>query len=215
MKFLLLLTGLTGLACYVAGLYLYFKNDAEHKKKSNIWLILGALLMIAGFFCFGYSVHNKIDKTSVVLVIVFVPISFYKIWRGDSKWVGASIIFILLILFYSFGSKLPPVTLDNGIIKMEGKYGGVFNVSEIQSIDIISVIPRTGAREGGGSLTTTIGNFNMQNESKRAKLRIYRNKPPYIKIRMSDNRLFIFNFKEPEKTVEFYDELNALRVIHF
>jgi hypothetical protein len=52
-----------------------------------------------------------------------------------------------------------------------------------------------------------IGNFTLANESKTVLLLIYTDKPPYIMLRMNDNRLFMFNFKEPDKTVEFYQHV--------
>jgi len=91
---------------------------------------------------------------------------------------------------------------------MGGRFGCSFNVSAIQSIDTASVYPRVGIQRGGAGLPAiSFGNYALENERKTAKLCIYRNKPPYIMIRMNDNSLFILNFKEPDKTIEFYNQL--------
>ena len=206
MKFLLLFIGLV---CCIAGLF-FIKNDEQ--KKQSIWLTLvGGFLIIANCFYLWYSVANKIEIVSVIVVIIFVIIFIAIYYRGKDKnleWGFASSIIIALILFMTFGGKLPSVTLDNGVIKMGGNYGGVFKVSDIQSVDTVSVIPRVGMkRHGAGLPTSSIGNYALANESKTAKLCIYRYNPPYIMIRMNDNSLFIFNFSKPDETVEFYNQL--------
>jgi hypothetical protein len=92
---------------------------------------------------------------------------------------------------------------------MKGKYGSTFKISDIQSADTVSVIPRIIRRgKGGNPPHVHYGNFDLANE-KNAKLCIYLNNPPYIKIRMNDNSLFILNFKKPDETIEFYNQLKT------
>ena len=208
MKFLLLSIGLV---FYIAGLFLFIKElikNGEQYKKSSRLLLVGIFLILANCFYLWYSV----DKQSIFLIITFAIIfigTAFLFYKDDiSKWAISSFIIIGLILWLTYGGKLAPVTLDNGVIKMEGSFGRFFYVSDILSIDTISIAPKTvGTREGGGTLTTALGNYHLENESKMAKFRIYKNNPPYIKIRMNDNSLFILNFKEPEKTVEFYNQI--------
>ena len=207
MKLLLLFIGI---ACYIAGLFFLFLKDGDKQEKKGSQLMLaGALLMIANCFYFVYSISNKIEMWLVVVVILFTILTaaaYY--YKEKPEWSVFSTFFIAIVLHLTFGGKLAPVTLDNGVIKMEGHYGRFFNVSDIQSIDTVSIMPKTvGTREGGKTLTTLIGNYHLENESKMAKLRFYRYKPPYIKIRMNNNSLFIFNFKEPDETVAFYNRI--------
>ena len=213
MKFMLLFIGLV---CYVTGLFL-MKGD-EQKKKGK-WLILtGGLLVIANCFYLWYMVNNKIEMSSIVvvsgLIIIFIVVTVFS--RDNKFKLGfSSFILLALTLLMTFGGKLPPITLDNGVIKMGGRYGGNFKVSAIQSVDTVSVYPKVGVRSRGAGLpASSIGNFALENEKQTAKLCLYRGNPPYIKIRMNDNSLFILNFKEPEQTVEFYDRLkNVLNSI--
>ena len=211
MKFLLLFIGLV---CCIAGLCL-IKND-EQKKKSKWFILVGGLLIIANGFYLRYSVHNKIEISNIVVAIFCIifliigTILYYKKWCDNLQW-GFSSFIILALMFLPFGGKLPSVTLDNNVIEMSGKYGGSFNVSDIQSVDTVSIYPKPLYRRGGANgQVIHYGNFEMQHEKKLAKLCIYLNNPPYIKIRMNDNSLFLLNFKEPEKTVKFYDELKNI-----
>ena len=212
MKFLLFPIGL---ACCIVGLF--FRKDAERKIKSNIWIALGASLILVNL---GY-LWGKI--VGIILAVTYVGYTIY--YKGEKyfnsedlhddnlKWGGYTIVFIVLILFFSLGGRnLPSVTFDNDVIRMGGSFGRSFNISDIKLVDIASVYPRIGYRRGGSAMNGTfIGNFEMENENMMAKLCIYRDNPPYIKIRMNDNSLFILNFKEPDKTIEFYQQLkNAL-----
>lgn len=174
-------------------------------------MIAGGLLIIANCFYFWYSVYNKIEIASIVIVsfiaIIFI-IFFIVDPHNEFQLVGGSLSILALMLFITFGGKLPSVTLDSDVIKMGGSFGGSFKVSAIQSIDTVNVYPRVGIRSNGaGFPASSYGNFALEKESKTAKLCIYKNNPPYIKIRMNDNSLFILNFKEPEKTVEFYNQI--------
>ena len=100
--------------------------------------------------------------------------------------------------------------LTNDIIRIDGRFGGDFNVSDMQSIDTVIIYPKVGLMHGGNGMPGVyIGNFGLANEEKIAKLYIHRKNPPYIKIRMNDNRLLLINFKTPDKTVEFFNQLNT------
>ena len=116
-------------------------------------------------------------------------------------------IIVVIFIIYLFARPLATITLDDGIINMSGYLGGIFKVSEIQSVDTVSVYPKIITQRGGRCLGICEGNFGLKNEKQTAKLCLYRNKPPYINIRMRDNSLFILNFKEKDKTMEFYRQL--------
>ena len=211
MKFLL---PIAGLICYIAGLYLYYTKNAEHGKKSSLLMVAGFFIMIVNMFCFWYSVNNNMGKEGfkfliipvAVFIIIFITILFEN---NESNVGGGSFIIIAIILIFTYGAtKLPSVTLNNGVIEMSGKYGGSFEISAIQSVDTVSVYSRIIRRRSGNNAPILhYGNFDMQNEKQQVKLRILFNNPPYIKIRMNDNSLFLFNFKEPDETVEFYNKI--------
>ena len=211
MKFLL---PTAGLVCYIAGLYVYFTENAEQEKKGKLLMLAGFFLIIANMFCFWYSVNNKMDKDgfmSLIIPVAVFIITFITIFfeNNELKVASGSFIIIAIILIITYGiAKLPSVTLNDDVIEMGGKYGGSFEISAIQSVDTVSVFSRIIRRKSGNnSPVIHYGNFDMQNEKQQVKLRILFNNPPYIKIRMNDNSLFLFNFKEPDETVEFYNKI--------
>ena len=123
-----------------------------------------------------------------------------------------AIVLFAIGLFMIYIMTFPTITLDNGIIRITGRYGGEFNLSDIQSVDTVKSYPKIVSMQRGSSgfLDSYIGSFRVTNEDKTAKLYIYRKQPPYIKIRMKDNSLLLFNFKkQPDKTVEFYNQLKT------
>jgi hypothetical protein len=124
------------------------------------------------------------------------------------KWVVFAMILLSPILFGAYLAKLPTVTLDNDVIHIGGRFGDTFKISEIQSVDTVSVYPKIERMLGGSGLfISNIGNFKLENEEETAKLCFYRNKPPIIKIRMNNNGLLLLNFNESDKTIEFYRQL--------
>jgi len=204
MKFLLLFIGLV---CYIAGVYLSFTKDLKKEEKGRWLVITGCLLIFANCFYLWYRVNNKIEMGIIIIIIILFIAALYYRHDNSFRYVFGTLVVITLTLCITFW-KLPSVMLNNDIIKMGGRHGGNFNVSNIQLVDTVSVYPRVGIMRGGAVLPASIvGNFALENERQTAKLCLYKNNPPYIMIRMNDNSLFIFNFKEPDKTVEFYDKL--------
>ena len=208
MKFLLLPIGL---ACCIVGFFL--RKNPERKITSRIWLALGASLMLVNFSYLWLGIIRTILVIALIIYTIYYKGEKYfnseDLGNDNLKWGGSSIAIIAVILFFSFaGKNLPTVTMDSDAIKMGGQFGRIFNISEIRSVDTVGVYPRVGFRRGGSAFYPTyFGNFEMENERMMAKLCIYRDNPPYIKIRMNDNSLFILNFKEPDKTIEFYQQL--------
>ena len=208
MKFLLFPIGL---ACCIVGLFL--RKDAKRIIASNIWLTVGASLIIVNLSYLWLGNFRTILVIALVVNTIYLKGEKYfnskKLEDDNLKWVGSSIAIIAVILYFSFaGKNLPTVTMDNDAIKMRGQYGRIFKVSDIRSVDTVSVYPRVGLRRGGSAFYSTyFGNFEMENEKMIAKLCLYRDNPPYIKIRMNDNSLFILNFKKPDKTMDFFNQL--------
>jgi len=162
MKFLLLLTGL---ACCGVGFY------AERKKTGNIWLSIGISLIVINF---SYLLLGPAQAIMVVLLLLlflmyrgrldFFDKDFWDIDFSEEQEVGlvfASIIMIAII-FYATYTENQPITLKDNVIEMKGGYGGTFKISEIYSVDTLSVIQTAGMRRKGKSGNPPgfrIGNF--------------------------------------------------------
>ena len=220
MKFLLLIIGL--FSC-IAGIFL--KQDAIRKKEGKFWIVSGCLLILVNFIFLLLKIRSSVVFAVSILAIVVISGTIkFKDYRPKFlmltdrqnnilKW---SCFFSIMFLFGWFminAAIVPKITLENGIIHMGGIFGGDFKFSNIQSVDTVCVYPRVGFRHSGSGFPgISVGNYDLANENMPAKLCIYRNNPPYIKIRMNDNRLLLFNFNKPERTLEFYSQLqNTLK----
>jgi hypothetical protein len=211
-SFLLLAVGL--IFCITGFL---FRRDEQRRSQGKFCLITGAVSALAGlvFMLLGIKTGMMITVFTVTFVMVAVwgtlNMKNIPIKSNVVKWTVFVVILLAPVLLGVYAAQLPPVTLDNGIIRMGGQFGGDFPVSDIQSIDTVAVYPKVGIMRGGsGFFVSYIGNFDVANEEKTAKLCFYRNKPPFISIRMKDNRLLLLNFYEPEKTIDFYRQLKDI-----
>jgi hypothetical protein len=215
MKFLLLFIGL---GCIIA--YFWSRKDAN-KKLMKFFIISGVLLI---FFDLIFLFLNLEIGFSMLIITITIVMSFvwYAVRLKDARPLSKnltakqnnilrySLFYIFIIAFISFfySASFPSVKLEHAAIYLGGGFGGNFKIADIQSLDTISVYPKIGIRLGGFSgFGLSVGNFSLKNEKKTAKLYFWKNIPPYISIRMKDSRLFILNFRNPDKTVEFYNQI--------
>ena len=199
--------------------------------KAYILLILGILFIIAGIFLKKNKNHQQFSIISGTLLVIinilllicdiklswfliftlclyllpFIGICIYKRLRGIML-ISFIIVMCFPVGFIAFMLKMPEVNLNEQSIFVNGKFGADIKLMDIATVDTVSVYPKLTVKRGGGALLNIIyGNYDMENEG-RGKLYIY-NKPPYVRIRLKDNTLLFINFKEKDKTVEFYNKL--------
>ena len=213
---------IAGVFFILAGIF--FKKNVPSKKYGLVGIISGVLIM---FFYFIYLLLDVkpaiILQIVIILCVLSVINSATTVQQNKSisenptdrqyyifKWCPFSFYFLPIMFLFVFTARFPPVKIDNGIIRMGGAFGGKFAISEIKTVDTVSFYPKVKFMlGGGGSFNFREGNFKLQDEEKTAKLNVWKNNPPYIAIRMNDNRLFLLNFKKPDKTVEFYNQLKT------
>ena len=207
---------IVGLSLSIAGV-LFIKK--AKKRAGWFYLISGVPLMLIFLIYLLLRTKMAIPVQIILIVCILIfttikdspPVSKKMTDKQDNifKWSQFSVLYLVFLsIFLPLPKRLPPVTMDNGIIRMGGVFGGNFNIHEIQSVDTVQFFPKVILRAfGKGSAGIGVGDFKLQGEEKLAKLNIRTNKPPYISIRMNDNRLFLFNLKRPDETVEFYKQI--------
>ena len=210
---------IAGLSLSIAGIF--FLKSACKKESGRDYIISGSLLLAL------YLLYFLLDVTPAIIMQIIIIISMgavivipqrmrdYKMQYKDLtgrqhkilKWAILSPLFIV-ISFVCYPPAFPSILLDKGVIRMGGFYGGYFKISEIQSVDTIQLYPKPKFKSrGSGGWGLIIGNYKLQDEMKLAKFHIKPNCPPYISIRMNDNRLFLLNFKKSDETAAFYNQL--------
>jgi hypothetical protein len=211
---------IVGLVFGITGVFLYIRH--ARKKYGLVCIISGVSLICFYFIAFILDVKVWIIF-QIVLIGIILAIANHSTTIKDSKpiskktskgqnyilnWHILPSLTIPFVFFLFFPMELPAVKMGNGVIHMSGVFGGDFLVSNIQSVDTVNFYSKpTFKIFGMWGFGLKIGDFKLRDEKNNVKLNIKKNNPPYIKIKMNDNRLFLLNFEKPDETVEFYNQL--------
>ena len=210
---------LIGLSFSIAGIFLI--KNARKRKTGWICIISGVWLMVFYLVYFLLDVKPHIMMQIFLLIMVWAityesvknrnPLFKKPIDRQDNNinWRLFTFGFVIVTAVFIIPARFPTVKMKNDVIRMGGFFGGNFKISDIQSVDTVRVFPNVLLQYGGSGAGSLKGNYKLKDEQRLAKLHIITNNPPYIAIRMNDNRLFLFNFKKPEETVEFYKKIKS------
>lgn len=107
---------------------------------------------------------------------------------------------------WDFG-KINVIKNENIISIKAPLYNYEFNTADIESISLVDNLPSGGLKTNGvGTAMYSIGNFNINGYGP-SKMYIYRNKPPYIIVKLKSNYLFI-NGQTSQETNVYYELLN-------
>jgi hypothetical protein len=205
--------------------------------KTYILLIIGILSLFVGIFHKKNKMHKQFLMISgAILIIINIMLIIFNIKLGwfliftlclylslvigicvYKELRGLILLFFVLFMvglpvgFIFYMARMPVVSLNEQSISVSGEFGCDIKLTEIATVDTVSVYPKLTAKRGGGAFMKIInGSFDMENEG-RGNLYIY-NEPPYIRIVLNNNELMFINFKEKDKTIEFYNELiNKIR----
>lgn len=84
-------------------------------------------------------------------------------------------------------------------------YSARFPVSGIQDLSLVEDIPRGSKTSGEATYKALRGMFRLEGIGK-ARLFVYRNNPPYIRIQLENETIF-YNEEDPELTKKVYEQL--------
>ncbi len=80
-----------------------------------------------------------------------------------------------------------------------------FKIEDMESVKLLDDI-NIESRSGVGTLTYVRGTCKIEGEKEKARVYIYKNKSPYIRIQFKDG-LLIYNDKNSDETKETYEKL--------
>lgn len=228
---------LIGILFLLIGFLLYLVSKQHDKsisissiqRKQSFFFIISALV----FFLVNtfYVAHNIQGLTAIsffvsifISLLIFIILtlkwskihtSYISITKGTGllKWTFIVLIIIAPIYFAKKASKVPAIYIDssNENIVIAGRYGCIISLDKIATIDTVTIIPKVGSmHSGSGFFISYIGTFELEGEGK-GKLFIYRENPPYLKIRLNDSSFLYVNFKNSTETYNFYNDLMSRR----
>jgi hypothetical protein len=111
----------------------------------------------------------------------------------------------IIILFTFYENQDTKITLQKDNIKISGLYGGKITYENISQVDTISRIPSIKMRTNGYSFGKVCkGNFRLS-EVGNAKLFINFSQTTFIQLKLKNNTLYYFNFKDRKKTIDLFE----------
>lgn len=135
-------------------------------------------------------------------------------WRRRMRFISALVVALVVALIlgqmYLHGQP-PSIELGNGRMSVgSGFYGADIPLEEVQSVQLLDVLPRIQARTNGYAAGGVLrGHFRLETWGS-GKLFINRNRPPYVAVRTRDRAFVIVNFDDAGRTRELYSRLRAM-----
>lgn len=136
--------------------------------------------------------------------------SYYKRNQVFKKYVFVIVIFIPIISF-SIATLMPEIKISDDKLVINGMYGITKTMNELVTIDMVNQLPEIKSTDDGISMfKISKGSFLINNDEK-AKMFVFKAKPPYIYIEYKRANKLYLNFKNTEDTRKFYRELRVAK----
>lgn len=119
------------------------------------------------------------------------------------------VIALVLFLMMNGDSKVSPVEVKDGSLKISGSFGVTVPVSEITALEMKDTLPAISRKTNGSGLGKVFkGEFTLAGDIK-SRLYVDASKPPFVSF-MQGGLVFYVNCDTPEKTQALYDQLKPL-----
>ncbi|NLN84363.1 MAG: DUF3784 domain-containing protein [Firmicutes bacterium] len=116
-----------------------------------------------------------------------------------------TLLFVGVLLFYSY-QPVKANILDEGI-KIEGMYGGLYQWSSIETVELKDSLPNITRRTNGASVGAKLKGHFSTTEYGGVKLLLDKNVKEFIYLQ-TDRGLVIFNLTDAEATKQIYKQIN-------
>lgn len=188
------------------------------KLMGNFMFILGSIIFASGILTkLGYKdmstyLYLLIIPATIILIIKAQKFDHNRVSKKEKKGGATAIIGIILVtLLLVSGLLLVGVIESKVVINPEeiiisGMYKRTIDRDDIRVITLQDHIPKILRKVNGFNFGYTLkGNFKLEDIGL-ANIYIQENVSPYIVIK-TDERSYIINFKDPEKTKILFEEL--------
>jgi len=209
----------------ISGYNLMSKKQKENvdieklgKLMGNFMFLLAFIISISVFFqSLGYKnltlmLLLLILPCTIILIIMAQKYDHNKTRNKNRKnefIVAMAVLLTSLVLISGVlivGIIEPKVEVNSENIIISGLYKRTIKTTEIEGISLEENIPKVLNKVNGFDWGYTLrGSFNLEGIGQ-ANIYIQENQSPYIVIN-TENRLYIINYKDPEKTINLYNKL--------
>jgi hypothetical protein len=195
----------------IVGLSTYMRNS----------LIIIGLSIIAGYYLFkwiGFAVIA--DAMILIVTLIGVLVMVINAQRFDKNkdkakrvkltYVILGLVAVFVIGLFTYGYLPSKAVISDNKIKFSGMYGIELNVTDIEYVELLDMIPDVKTRTNGfSSGLVKKGFFNLDNFGK-TRLLISSNKSPYLIITKNNSDKIIVNFKDKTETKKLFGEIKTL-----
>ncbi|GFN31471.1 DUF5808 domain-containing protein [Paenibacillus xylaniclasticus] len=166
----------------------------------------------------GFTYHNPHDRALFVEKRVGVGLTINtgtlagKIIAGGLIGIlaGTIIVVSFLLIRSELTSPVLTLTADRQVEINYPMYNYDFPISAIEQLDLVDEVPIGVKTSGEATARASRGKFSLSGLGS-TRLYIYKNNPPYIRIKLSNTYIF-FNDQDPEQTKRIYEQLkNSLQ----
>lgn len=209
----------------ISGYNLMSKNQKENvdikalgNLMGNFMFLFAVIMGLSGFLQMqGYKTIALITILSLIPIVIGMIIKaqkydhnkIYKKGKKKDYILAIGLISLSLIIISGFlivGILEPKVVIESDKIIISGQYKRSIDNSDIKEISLVDNIPKILSKINGFDFGYILrGSFDLE-EIGPTNLYIQENQSPFIFI-TTDDRTFIINYKDPEKTKALYEEI--------
>lgn len=192
--------------------------DGLGKLMGNFLFLMSFILLFSGGMDFlAYKLASLISMMTIMPLTIVLIIMAQKYDHNHKKKrektgliaiISVAFgIFVLVSGFLIVATLNPKVELSAEKIEVSGLYKRDISIVDIKSVSLEETMPRVVSKTNGMDVGYSLrGSFKLEGEDNNSTLFVQQNNPPFIHIR-TDDRLYIINFKERERTTELYKKI--------
>ncbi|MBH5320943.1 hypothetical protein I6N90_24460 [Paenibacillus sp. GSMTC-2017] len=161
----------------------------------------------------GFTYHNPNDKSLFVTKRIGIGETintatlFGKIFVGGVFGVAVAVIVgvSFMLLRSDMTSPVLTVTADHKVVINYPMYSFDFHIADIEQLTLVDEVPEGRKTNGEAMAKYSRGQFRLK-ELGNSRLYIFKNNPPYIRIKLKDSYIF-YNEKNPLFTKQLFEHL--------
>ena len=207
--------------------------DIEGLKWSSLWIMVagGVAFLLMAVFHKQLTEHIKLYVWAIVVIsFAIVAACFIATIRHNgfgkrkdvqssrggktaSAIIIASVVFTLVVFAFvvvvlAKADRPAGIKVEEGALHVSGMYGRDFPMDQIISMEVLDEMPAMAMRTNGSSFKNKNKGHFLTKDNEKCLLFVTYNGGPYIKLRTTDNLIYL-NCDTPEETEKLIEELRG------
>jgi len=161
----------------------------------------------------GFTYHNPYDKSIMVPKRVGIGETINTGTTAGKIIMGGVVVLLVAVIggvsFMLIRSELTSpsltITAEHDIAIDYPMYSFTFDMEEIEEVELVTSIPSGAKANGEATNKYARGHFRLS-ELGKTRLYVFKNNPPYIRLKLSDQYVF-YNDIDPEVTKQLFEQI--------